>query len=233
MSVITPGQPLVGDPEMTWLEQAQAGRATAALWSSPPALVVPLSYRKHVALDAVCAAFASHGLPVRLRRSGGGVVPQGPGILNLSLAYPCSRAFGIAPVQVYAHLCGVLAAALASLGINCTTRTVEGSFCDGRYNLAVAVEGNVRKIAGTAQYWRRSGGQHAVLAHALLLVEADPQHLCDQVNRFEAALESGRSYHASALTSVAQAWLAAHPGQTLPLDLSGTVKQRVIAALIG
>lgn len=218
---------------MAWLEQALAGQAIAALWSSPAALVVPLSYRKHPALDAVCAASAARGLPVRLRRSGGGVVPQGPGILNLSLAYPCSSAFGIAPIQVYEHLCGVLAAALASLDIDCTTRAVEGSFCDGRYNLAVTVDGNVRKIAGTAQYWRRSGGQHAVLAHALLLVEADPQQLCDQANQFEAALESGRRYHARALSSVAQAWLVTHPGQTLPSDLSASVKQRITAALTG
>lgn len=230
--LLCPGEPLPGDPEMAWLEQAQTGRATAALWSSTLVLVAPLSYRKHAALDAVCAASAARGCPVRLRRSGGGVVPQGPGILNLSLAYPCHGDPGLASVQVYAHLCGVLATALAGLGIDTATAAVEGSFCDGRYNLAVAVDGSMRKIVGTAQYWRRSGDQHAVLAHALLLVEADPQQLCDQANRFEAALGSPRHYRSQALTNVAQAWLAAHPGQPLPDDLSGAVKQHIVAALI-
>ncbi len=230
--VISPCEPVVGDPEMAWLEQAQAGHATAALWSGTVALVAPLSYRNHAALDAAAAAFAARGCPVRLRRSGGGVVPQGPGILNLSLAYPCSGDPGSALVQVYAHLCGVLGTALTRLGIDTASSVVEGSFCDGRYNLAVAQDGSMRKIAGTAQYWRRGAGRHAVLAHALLLVDADLQQLCEQANRFEAALGSARHYRSQALTNVAQAWRAAHRGQPLPPDLSGTVKQHIVAALI-
>jgi lipoate-protein ligase A len=160
------------------------------------------------------------------------VVPQGPGILNLSLAYPCDGGPGFASVQVYAHLCGLLATALGRLGIDTATAAVEGSFCDGRYNLAVAVDGGMRKIAGTAQYWRRSGDRHVVLAHALLLVQADPRQLCDQANHLEAALGSSRRYRSQALTNVAQAWQAAHPGQALPEDLSGSVKRHIVAALI-
>ncbi len=217
---------------MQWLEQALQGQAIAALWHGAPALVAPLSYRRYANLAEVSAASLRQGWPVRLRRSGGGVVPQGPGILNLSLAYPCVGAPGALAEPAYAHLCGLLGSALACLGIACQPAAVAGSFCDGRFNLAVRAQGRLRKIAGTAQYWRRANGRQAVLAHALLLIDADPALLCAQANRFEAALGSPRQYDAQALTNVAQCWSAAHPGQRLPADLSHVVTQHIAAALL-
>ena len=107
-----------------------------------------------------------------------------------------------------------------------------GSFCDGRFNLAVCAQGRLRKIAGSAQYWRRGNGRQAVLAHALLLIDADPALLSAQANRFETALGSGRHYDAKALTSVAECWLAAHPGQRLQADFSHAVTQQIAAALL-
>ncbi|STV42435.1 lipoate-protein ligase A [Klebsiella pneumoniae subsp. ozaenae] len=50
---------------------------------APQGLVVPGSYRQFTDLPAVSAHFAARGWPVWLRRSGGGLVPQGPGIINL------------------------------------------------------------------------------------------------------------------------------------------------------
>jgi hypothetical protein len=122
-------------------------------------------------------------------------------------------------------LCAVLRDALAALGIASSAREVKGSFCDGRFNLATMLGGRARKIAGTAQYWRRSGTRHAVLAHALLLVDADPSLLCLEANRFETALGSDRQYDADAL-------LAAHPAQTLPDNLSNQVQQSIKASLL-
>lgn len=229
---LTPAQPLDGAQESAWLAQALDGQATAALWTGVTGLVAPLSYRRHDALDQACAEAGARGWPVRLRRSGGGVVPQGPGILNLSLAYPCSGAPGSQSEPVYAHLCALLSDALAQLGIASHCQAVTGSFCDGRFNLAVTLAGQPRKIAGTAQYWRRAGGRQAVLAHALLLVDAAPVALCAEANRFEAALGSERRYQSAALTTVAQAWQAAHPGAPMPADFSGTVRRSMAASLM-
>lgn len=210
MQVLRPAAPLDGERELDWLEDALAGRAIAALWEGRQGLVAPLSYRRHDTLAMACAAAAARGWPVRLRRSGGGVVPQGPGILNLTLAYPCAGAPGDWSEAVYADLCQVVATALATLGIAASARAVDGSFCDGRFNLAVG-RARPRKIAGTAQYWRRRGEQQAVLAHALLIVDAAPDALTAEANRFETDLGSGRQYDSRALTSVAEAWAAARP----------------------
>jgi lipoate-protein ligase A len=191
--------PVGADVELPWLDDALAGRSRAVLWQGVQGLVAPLSYRRHARLDAVSADFAARGWPVRLRRSGGGVVPQGPGLLNVSLVYPLDGLAGDLAEPVYAHLCEVLSRALFALGIAARPRAVAGSFCDGRFNLAVGE----RKIAGTAQYWRRRAGRQAVLAHALLFVDADLAQLAERGNAFEAALGSQRRYRAETMTTVA------------------------------
>ena len=60
-------------------------------------------------LDDARAEFARRGCPVWLRLSGGGLVPQGPGVLNLSLAYPVHAPMGALSETVYVHLCEILA----------------------------------------------------------------------------------------------------------------------------
>lgn len=190
-----------GAPELDWLEQALAGGSVAALWQATPALVAPASYR--ALLAAPRPAPAVDAWPVRLRRSGGGVVPQGPGILNLSLAYAPGGPMGEHGEAVYQHLCSVLAAAARALGVDAFTSAVPGSFCDGRFNLACGAVNRPRKLAGTAQYWRTRQGRHAVLAHAVVLLDADPQRITAAVNALEQDLASGRCHSAAALTTLA------------------------------
>ena len=223
LGTVGPGAP----PELAWLDTALQGSGRAVLWQAPRGLVAPLSYRRHARLDAVCAAFAARGWPVRLRRSGGGVVPQGPGILNLSLTWPVAGPPLAQADRVYAQLCGVLARALSALHIDAQPRAVTGSFCDGRFNLAVGP----RKIAGTAQYWRRAGDRHAVLAHALLLVDADTTALTALANDFEVALQSERRYDANVITTVAREWRGAQGGGAPPPDLMARVQRQIAATL--
>jgi len=197
-------EPLPDGPaaEREWAARAAAtGRATAHLWHGAPGLVAP---RSCTTLPGWAEAACRH--PVRVRASGGGVVPQGPGVLNLSLVWPAAGAAPVDTDGVYRALCDELAAALARLDIRASAQAVAGSFCDGRFNLAV--EG--RKLVGTAQSWRRVAGRMVVLAHAVLIASADPAALTDAANAFERDLGSGRQYRADALTSVARAWRDAH-----------------------
>lgn len=212
------GRPLVDGiaEEAEWMASAaRTGRAAAHLWRGEPALVVP---RSCTTLPGWPAAAQAHR--VLVRASGGGVVPQGPGLLNLSLVW-CADADAAAGAPsgtegIYRALCDELAGALARLGIAAAPQAVQGSFCDGRFNLAVAG----RKLAGTAQSWRRVAGRPVVLAHAVIVVDADPQALTEAANAFERDLGSGRRYRADALTSVAQAWQQAH-GHAPAADLAG------------
>ncbi len=229
-----PADPDALHAEQALLAQASTGRWLAHLWQAPVSLVVPRSYLRHAQLEAARSAFAARGCPVWLRLSGGGLVPQGPGILNLSLAYPVRGGAGTHSEAVYLHLCEVLAGALGALGLQTHWQAVDGSFCDGRFNLAWGPPGQARKMAGTAQYWRRVAGAedpslHVVLAHAVLLVSADPEAINRRANDFEDAIGSGRHYRADRVVSVAQALLEA--GRPVPDSLAGLTAEALRQAL--
>jgi lipoate-protein ligase A len=183
--------------EAGWMAAcAASGRPTAHLWQAPPGFVVPRAYERLPGWAAATSAW-----PVQVRASGGGLVPQGPGVWNLSLVWPAASATPSDAVAVYRWLCAEVAAAFARLGLQAEPQAVLGSFCDGRFNLAVAG----RKLAGTAQAWRRVAGRPLVLAHVVIVVGADPAALTARANEFEAALGSPRRYRAEALTSIALA----------------------------
>jgi hypothetical protein len=182
--------------EAGWMtDAAQRERAVAHLWQGTPGWVVP---RRTTALPGWAAVAARHGSALQVRGSGGGLVPQGPGIWNLSLAWPAAQATPADMHAIYAALCDALAAAFARLGVAATPQAVQGSFCDGRWNLAV----HGRKLVGTAQAWRRFGAAQVVLAHALINVGAEPAELTSSANLLEAELGQGRPYRAAALTSL-------------------------------
>lgn len=208
--------PDASDPlqdELALLDHAATRGPVAQLWEAPLSLVIPRSYLRQPGLEAARADFAARGCPVWLRMSGGGLVPQGPGILNVSLAYAVPKGAATWMEPVYIHLCEVLADGLRALGVETHWQAVEGSFCDGRYNLAWGPGEAARKIAGTAQYWRRApaaaqsadGQRHLVLAHAILLVDADPVEINARANAFEDAIGSGRHYDPAKVVSVGEA----------------------------
>lgn len=187
--------------EQSLLDAAALAGPVAHVWEATPGLVVPASYRRFERFEAACERYAALGLPVQVRHSGGGLVPQGPGVVNLSLAWRTPMSMGSGADAVYLALCRLLQASASTFGIVATPQAVVGSFCDGRYNLAI----NGRKVAGTAQYWRRAGStEQIVLAHACLLVDADLEQLTARANAFEAEIESGRHYRVDAITNLSR-----------------------------
>jgi lipoate-protein ligase A len=234
-SATLPGDPL--DAEEALLTRAAAGDAVAHVWDAPASLIVPRSYQRYAPLADARAEFARRGCPVWLRLSGGGLVPQGPGIVNLSLAYPVRATMGALSEAVYLHLCDILADALRPLGVLTHWQAVEGSFCDGRFNLAWGPGEGARKIAGTAQYWRRvphgnaDEPLYAVLAHAVLLVDADPVEINARANAFEAMIGSGRHYEDMKIVTVAQA--IAYECFPMPAGLRERVRHALIERVKG
>uniref|UniRef100_UPI003341F35A lipoyl protein ligase domain-containing protein n=1 Tax=Castellaniella defragrans TaxID=75697 RepID=UPI003341F35A len=193
-----------GRADEDMIPQAAALGPVARIWRAPQGLVVPRTYAALPGFEQARAAFERAGWPIAVRQSGGGVVPQGPGILNLSLALPVEGRPLDHSEALYRLICGIIQTALAPLGIEARAQAVEGSFCDGRFNLAVGAP--ARKVVGTAQVWRRvpqsSPGLHVGLAHALILARVDPEALVGQANRLEAALGTGRRYQAGRIASL-------------------------------
>ena len=179
-----------------------AEQGIALIHEGGDGIVVPRSYPQgKPSFQTACHALAAEGLQVHVRLSGGGVVPQGAGVLNLHLGYIVNTPNPLLVAEAhYQALCGLLTDLFEHFGIRTSAQTVQGSFCDGRYNLAAAG----RKIAGTAQHWQRdqsAANRYRVLSHAVILA-ADPAMLTERANRFEQALGSATHYRADKTTSL-------------------------------
>ncbi|WP_353172996.1 lipoyl protein ligase domain-containing protein [Paracandidimonas soli] len=193
-----------------WLMRHAADHGPiAALWHARQGLVVPRTYQRHATFPDACEALAESGWPVSVRQSGGGIVPQGRGILNLSLCYPHAGLPMDHSETAYQRICEIIRTALSGLGIAASAQAVQGSFCDGRYNLAVGRGDQARKIVGTAQLWRRMPGgregspaTQVVLAHAVILAAVDCELLTERINRFEALLGTGVVYRPDRIASL-------------------------------
>lgn len=148
------------------LDAVAAGRAPASafLWAARERwLVLPERFTRCDAYAAAAENCAAEGWPVTARRTGGGITPQGPGVLNLAMVFRVAPGKSRTIRDSYAAICDPVAEALAALGVTARTAPVNGSFCDGDYNLAV----DGRKIVGTAQRWRGN----TCLCHALILTD--------------------------------------------------------------
>jgi len=185
------------------------------VWESERALVVSqLDTHLPRFMDAMRAS-AAEGWPVTLRKTGGSAVAIGPGVVNFSVVDSWR---GTQPTLAYGFdlVCTPVIRALAHLGVTGTTGAAPGAFCDGKYN--VLVDG--RKIAGTAQRCTRRGPGGALLAQAMLIVDADPAELTSAVARFYERAGSDRTFDARAVTSIERC-LAGRPIDNLRATLAG------------
>lgn len=230
------------------MRRAAQGDPVACIWRSGQGLVVPRTYQRLPRFAEACRRFARLGWPVAVRQSGGGLVPQGPGILNISLAYRAAGQPLSLSDEAYQSLCALVSDALADLGIATRPQAVTGSFCDGRYNLAWLDDaGTARKIAGTAQLWRRVDPEgdirtirdapgrveavQVVLAHALLLTAVDTEAVTRIANGFERASGHDKRYDPDKIASLhAILGVAADASDVFMDELSVGLARHITAA---
>lgn len=160
------------------LDGAVASASSFALiWKADtPGLVLPDRFTREPLFASAALFSAQRGWPVVGRKTGGGITPQGPGVLNLALCFTGRPGQSRAILPSYAKIVDPLRDAFAHLGIKAEATPVEGSFCDGDYNLAVSG----RKLVGTAQRWRG----RTCLIHALILTDIDIHPAVEAVATF-------------------------------------------------
>jgi len=142
----------------------QEARPAMVLWQADEnAIVVPAAFVRLPGFDDAASSAAANGWTVTTRSSGGGIVPQGPGTLNLAMIVPCP--VGFTTDDGYRTICYAIAEALTRFEIESTTGFRSGAFCDGAWN--VLARG--RKLAGTAQRWRSTPNGRVALIHAAIL----------------------------------------------------------------
>lgn len=162
-----------------------AGRPSVLLWRAEEnALVVPNNWARREGFETAKAECARSGWPILLRSSGGGAVPQGPGTVNLAMTLPVRPGFVLE--DGYREICGAVSEALARFEVPTDVGAVEGAFCNGAWNITA----NGRKLAGTAQRWRRSKGSTLALIHAAILLERPPCEFWPALERVHRAAGS-------------------------------------------
>jgi len=174
-----------------------------AIWEADQCLVAPAAMRARIENAGAGLKSAQAGWPVHYRRTGGGVTPQGPGIINLSMAYALPRQAIPSIKRSYHDLCAPIVDALGELGCVASIGPVAGSFCDGAYNVIV----DRRKFAGTAQRWTGFGrgiGRMAVLAHALMLIEPPSEQMIAEIDTLHGNSGIVRKLHRDVHVSLAE-----------------------------
>ncbi len=170
---------------------------TLCLMRHPLCLVTTRREARMPNFDHARTELSKVGWPLAVRASGGSCVPQGPGMLNLSMVFPRVREWSLE--DGYRLLCAVLGELLASYGLETETGEVPGSFCDGRYNL----QSGGRKLVGTAQRWAGGERDHAaILLHACLLIDLDLEEATARLNQLYSLCDNNQRFRAEACTTL-------------------------------
>jgi len=215
------------DTETDLLQRVGTGNLppTLCLMRHPRCLVVTRREARMPNFDSARAELTKAGWPLAVRASGGSCVPQGPGMLNLSLVFP--RVMDWRLEDGYRLLCDLLGEFLKSYGLSVETGDVPGSFCDGRYNLQV----DGKKLVGTAQRW--AGGRRdkaAILLHACLLVDLDLIEATTRLNQLYSLCENPQRFRADACTTLSEC--LGMRAESEPGDFAKEVEERLQGLLL-
>ena len=117
--LLTIDEPVSGEIEAEWSNRIGLGEldAIGIIWSGRNELVQPLSYKKYSKLDDAEALASSYGFATRFRQSGGGLVPQGDGILNLSLIWKTKSNISEISNDIYLHLGSIIKKTFSQFGV--------------------------------------------------------------------------------------------------------------------
>lgn len=155
------------------------------LWRSKKALVVPRTATRKGNFTLASAESESKGWPVVVRGTGGELTPQCDRFFNLSIFVRCQDV-KVGITDSYGIICELLVGWLHTQEIKADCHSIDGAFCDGEFN--VNIDG--KKIAGTAQRWRKikadSSGKEAkaLLLHAVFLCDGELDEMWDVCNQF-------------------------------------------------
>lgn len=166
-------------------------------WTTDQCLVAPVSLKRHAQYEKACKDMRRSGWPVVIRSTGGGVTPQGPGILNVALAYALDPVEKPSINGVYEMFCAPLISLLGDFDTAARTASVPCCFCDGEYNIVVGDQ----KIMGTAQRWTRvqtPTTRQIVFVHALILLDADIESSVGAINQLHMACGIDQNIKSSA-----------------------------------
>ena len=168
-----------------------------AAWQSALGLCVTRKEHRLPHFDKAQEAMIANGHELATRRSGGTVVAQGEGILNIT-----SLALHYGPRNIggsYMAFCQDMQARFRKIGFETDIGPVSGSYCDGDYNLIL----DGKKLAGTSQRWVKGPDKaFIILNHAVILVTETGYDATKRVNDFHEIADKQRPYDTASSMSL-------------------------------
>jgi lipoate-protein ligase A len=167
------------------LSEQGATSAGFIVWRTHQALIVPRGMSARPCFPEAARAAGALGWDVKERDTGGDLTPQAPGMINLSMAFRDDTAPPSIGRAYHRLLAPLLSFLKDEMGLEAYASAIEGSFCDGDYNVAVAG----RKLGGSAQRWKMSrtpaGGRAAdIMAHVALICDMPLDRAIGAINEF-------------------------------------------------
>ena len=185
--------------EQALLDLICQGERDAAVLAWQPidrALVMPRHYQRVALFPVVRQELQRRCWPILFRLTGGEPVPQSPRVINVALVR--RRRVGASAAHLewaYRQMGDPWCAWLQAQGVvEADLGPVPGAYCDGRFNVRI----HGRKLAGTAQRWRRVRGSRdmALLVHGTMQLDGDPSELVAVVNDFQAEIDAPLRFQA-------------------------------------
>ena len=183
--------------EQSLFDSLPRAQACLRIWQPSPALVVTTAESTLPAFAAAAAQAVNRGLQVHVRRTGGGAVCLGPGMLVVTHLFTTWKN---AVDDSYREFAEVLIRAVSRLGIALDTGQVTAAYCDGKFDLAW----RGLKVGGIAQRRRMIGGMVHVWIHAVIAVDKSCRHYPRAVAEFYSDLGSSRRADPLSTTSLAE-----------------------------
>lgn len=136
------------------------------------------------------------GVEVHLRASGGRLVVQDPGVVNVAFAYAGEQLPSLE--ALFSEMTDILRRLFRELGITVRQGEVPGSICAGSTDLAVGG----RKVAGLSQRRRRG----FALVHAFILVAGTGEERVSVADAFyrAAGASAGEGVHEGSMVALAE-----------------------------
>jgi lipoate-protein ligase A len=196
--------------EYAAFESLSRGEERFAVWQPQCALIATSAEANSAHFAAAVAAARVRGMPVYVRRSGGGTVCVGPGVLVVSHVYTSDR---IDIEESYRRFAHSLTTGIAQVGVKLSEGRVLNAYCDGSFDLAW----RGLKVGGIAQRRSLCASLNRVWIHAVLSIESESGRYPAEVARFYRDLRAPRHTDPRSAATLSDCMTPApRPGELLP-----------------
>lgn len=206
--------------ELEWFDALTPSSNLLSIWQPQRALAVTALEAARPHFAAAAEAAERRGVPVLVRKSGGGCVCLGPGTLVISHLHgsTCNDID-----RTYRDFAAKLIVAIARVRIPLRIGQVPGAYCDGRFDLSW----KGLKVGGIAQRRRARAANSSVWVHAVLSVQEVSLGLPSEVAAFYRDLKLDRPVR-DATTALACCNSAARPDAEVAPDLMSRCIREIV-----